>query len=71
MLWHDLKRAFNARNLRNIKELKQFCGGEWSKIPPSYCASLIGSYWKHLVEAIATKMSCQLLDTRVHILFPA
>lgn len=41
MLWHDLKRAIDARRPKNIAELKQFSKEECSKIPPDSCAGLI------------------------------
>jgi hypothetical protein len=55
MLWHDLKRAVQSRQPRNTDELKQICREECNKIPPQYCASLISSYRKRLVEVVAAK----------------
>ena len=55
MLWHDLKRAVQSRQLRNIDELKQIRREEWLKIPPQRCASLLSSYRKRSVEVVAAK----------------
>jgi hypothetical protein len=55
MLWHDLKRAVQSRQPRNIDELKQICTEEWFKIPPQHCSSLISSYRKYLAEVVAAK----------------
>lgn len=54
--WHDLKRAIYTRHPNNISEMKQFCNGKWSKIPPDFCVTgLIHNYRKCLVEYIAAK----------------
>uniref|UniRef100_A0A8C4X270 Tc1-like transposase DDE domain-containing protein n=1 Tax=Erpetoichthys calabaricus TaxID=27687 RepID=A0A8C4X270_ERPCA len=55
MLWHDLKKAVNARKPSNKAELQQFCKDEWAKIPPERCKRLIASYRKHLIAVIAAK----------------
>lgn len=55
ILWHGLRRAIHTRHPKNIAELKQFCKGEWSKIPPERCSGLICNYRERLVEVIAVK----------------
>lgn len=52
MWWKDLKGTVHARKPTNITELKQFLKKKWAKIPPMFCAGLMTSYRKLLVEVV-------------------
>ena len=47
-LWRELKVKISKRQPRNLKELKQICKEEWSKIPSKMCHNLISNYRKRL-----------------------
>ena len=50
-LWVDLKRTVHARRLKNIAELKAFCGEEQEKIPNTTTERLLVGYEKCLQTA--------------------
>lgn len=54
-LWRELKIRVQARDPRNLEELKQICQDEWAKIPMNICQNLVKKYPNRLQAVLAAK----------------